>query len=216
MPLIVLEGAEGAGKTTQVARLAKRIAGAGHQVVSFREPGGTKLGEILRTAVLHTDIDITPAAESLLFMASRAQLTAQEIAPALRRGATVLLDRFFLSSYAYQVAGRQLAEDLVVDANRLATGGLVPDLTLLLSLPVAQGLARAKTRSGHDRIERADAGFHERVARGFAEFATPAWQKKHPEAGPIAVVDASGSVDDVERRVTAAVGAKLPKLVSRA
>ena len=125
MPLIVLEGSEGTGKTTQVALLAKRLSANGRTALSFREPGGTKLGEILRTAVLHTDIAITPAAESLLFMASRAQLTAQEIRPALQRGATVLLDRFFLSSYAYQVSGRELPEDLVVDANRRLSEELI-------------------------------------------------------------------------------------------
>ena len=221
MPLIVLEGPEGAGKTTQVERLARGLAASGKPVIALREPGATPLGEVLRSAVLHADLEITPAAESLVFMAARAQLVAYEIKPALEAGKVVILDRFFLSTYAYQVAGRGLDEGRVVDANMLATTAstsvgiskqLIPDLTLLLSLPAEEGLSRAKQRSAHDRIERADAGFHQRVARGFAEFATAAWQKKHPEAGPIVVIDASGSVNDVEQRVFAAVRAKMPKL----
>jgi dTMP kinase len=210
VPLIVLEGAEGVGKTTQVAKLAERLTG---KVLSLREPGGTPLGEVLRNAVLHSDLEIAPAAESLIFMAARAQLVASEINPALSKGATVLLDRFFLSTYAYQVAGRGVSATDVVAANHLATGGLRPDLTLLLTLPTDIGLARAKSRSGHDRIERADAAFHGRVAGAFAEFATAVWQKSHPEAGPVVAIDASGSESEVHARVVAAVRAALPSSI---
>lgn len=213
MPLIVLEGPEGVGKSTQAARLADLLVSAGNRVASFREPGGTPLGEVLRNAVLHSDMEIAPAAESLIFMAARAQLVGSAIEPALAGGATVLLDRFFLSTYAYQVAGRGLSASDVVAANHLATGGLRPDLTMLLKLPTDVGLARAKSRSAHDRIERADAAFHGRVAAAFAEFATPAWQKAHPEAGPIVAIDARGGADEVHARVVAAVRAALPSLV---
>mgnify|MGYP001567576700 CR=1 FL=1 len=158
-------------------------------------------------------MEIAPAAESLVFMAARAQLVSYEIRPALESGTTVLLDRFFLSTYAYQVAGRGLKADDVVAANYLATSGLRPDLTLLLVLPTDVGLARAKSRSGHDRIERADAAFHARVATAFAEFATPAWQQSHPEAGPIVAIDAAETEDAVHARVVAAVRAALPTLV---
>ena len=211
MPLIVLEGPEGAGKTTQIALLAKRLASRG-RVVSLREPGGTPLGDDVRRVLLDPKSDVSPNAEALLYMASRAQLVQREVAPAIAAGAIVLLDRFFLSTYAYQVAGRRLSEALVVSANRLATADLRPDVTILLALPVEEGLARAKSRSAHDRIEQADAAFHRRVAQAFTEFATPAWQASHPEAGPVVAVDARGSIDVVAARLGAAVSAKLPAL----
>jgi dTMP kinase len=211
VPLIVLEGPEGAGKTTQIALLAKRLASRG-RVVSLREPGGTPLGDEIRRVLLDPKSDVSPRAEALLYMASRAQLVEREVQPALAASAIVLLDRFFLSTYAYQVAGRGLPEAHVVSANRLATADLRPDLTILLSLPVEEGLARAKSRGPHDRIEQADAAFHRRVAQAFGEFATPAWQASHPEAGPVVTVDARGSIDDVAARLFAAVSAKLPAL----
>jgi dTMP kinase len=211
VPLIVLEGPEGAGKTTQIALLAKRLASRG-RVVSLREPGGTPLGDEIRRVLLDPKSDVSPRAEALLYMASRAQLVEREVQPAIAAGAIVLLDRFFLSTYAYQVAGRGLPEAQVVPANKLATADLRPDLTILLSLPVEEGLARAKSRGPHDRIEQADAAFHRRVAQAFSEFATPAWQAIHPEAGTVVTVDASGSIDDVAARLSAAVSAKLPAL----
>src|SRR6185503_12936805 len=157
MPLIVLEGPEGAGKTTQLRLLAEWLSGAGQTVVAVREPGGTPLGDEIRKLLLEDpSSDIVPRAESLLFMASRAQLLERKIKPALEQGAIVLLDRFFLSTYAYQVAGRGLPHEEIGSANRLATGELRPDLTLLLMLPVEEGLQRAGARAPHDRIERAD------------------------------------------------------------
>ena len=210
MPLIVLEGPEGAGKTTQLRMLAEWLAAAVHPVVAVREPGGTPLGDEIRRLLLDTKSDIVPRAESLLFMASRAQLIEREITPALASGANVLVDRFFLSTYAYQVAGRGLPHEEIVVANRLATGALRPDVTLLLSLPVEEGLRRAKQRGPHDRMERADASFHERVAMAFAEFATPEWQAAHPEAGPIVTIDARDGVDKVFRRVLAALANRWP------
>jgi dTMP kinase len=208
--LIVLEGPEGAGKTTQLRLLADGLTATGKTVVAVREPGGTHLGDEIRTLLLDPSSDIVPRAESLLFMASRAQLVEREITPALASGAIVLLDRFFLSTYAYQIAGRGLPQEEVVAANRLATGALRPDVTLLLSLPAEEGLKRATTRGPHDRMERSDAAFHERVARAFQEFATRDWQAAHPEAGPVVIVDARGHADEVFARVLAALEKRWP------
>jgi dTMP kinase len=137
-------------------------------------------------------------------MASRAQLVETVIRPALEQGTTVLVDRFFLSTYAYQSGGRGLNAAEIAAANRIATAGLVPDLTVLLRLPVREGLARAARRGAHDRMERADAAFHERVAEAFARFATADWMRAHPECGPIVAVDAAGTPDDVFTRVVSA------------
>jgi dTMP kinase len=211
VPLIVLEGPEGAGKTTQVKLLAEALTRAGHDVKTLREPGGTAVGDEIRKILLdHPGSDIVARAESLLYMASRAQLVEKEIAPALAREALVLLDRFFLSTYAYQVAGRGLPYDQVVTANRLATAELRPDVTLLLALPVDEGMKRVSQRGSLDRMERADAGFHERVAKAFAEFATAEWQNAHPEAGPVVTVDAQGDVQQVFGRLQSALERRWP------
>jgi dTMP kinase len=209
--LIVFEGGEGPGKSTQLRRLAEQLTARGIRHRSLREPGGTALGSEVRRILLHVEDEIEPRAEALLFMASRAQLVAREIRPALERGEWVLLDRFFLSTYAYQIAGRALPEREVREANRFATGGLVPDLTLLLTLPVEEGLARAAGRSAtYDRIEATGEAFHRRVAEAFAAFARPDWQAGHPECGPIVSIDAGGSEQDVASRVQYALSAQWP------
>ena len=209
--LIVFEGGEGTGKSTQLRRLADALAQRGIQHRSLREPGGTTLGTEVRRILLHVEDEIEPRAEALLFMASRAQLVAREIRPALERGEWVLLDRFFLSTYAYQIAGRSLPEAEVREANRFATGGLVPHLTLLLTLPVREGLARAAGRSGaYDRIEATGEAFHRRVAEAFTQFARPEWQIGHPECGPIVSIEAGGSEQDVASRVQQALVAHWP------
>jgi len=179
--------------------------------VCLREPGGTPLGTEVRRVLLDRASDITHRAEALLFMASRAQLVEREIRPALERGDVVLLDRFFLSTYAYQVAGHGLPEDEVRAANRFATGGLTPDLTLLLTFPVTEGLARAARRAAaHDRIEAMGEPFHRRVAAAIGTFADPSWQADHPECGPIIAIDAEGREDEVNERVQAALAARWP------
>jgi dTMP kinase len=211
MPLIVLEGPEGAGKTTQVQKLAERLNASGQKVFAFREPGGTPVGDEIRKILLdHPASDIVPRAESLLFMASRAQLVERQITPALASGAFVLLDRFFLSTYAYQVAGRGLPHDQVGAANRLATAEVRPDLNVLLAIPVDEGLARVTQRGAHDRIEQADPEFHQRVARAFAEFATREWQTAHPESGPVVTVDARGEVETVFERLQSVLAQRWP------
>jgi dTMP kinase len=201
--LIVFEGAEGAGKSTQLKLLAGALGSHGRDVVAVREPGGTVLGDEIRRLLLDPamNVEIVPRAEALLFMASRAQLVEQEIRPALDQGAVVLLDRFFLSTYAYQGAGRGLEEADLRAANAVATAGLVPDLVLLLTLPVAEGLARAAQRGAHDRIEKTELAFHESVSRAFERFATQEWQRAHPECGPIIVIDGVGSAPEVYERI---------------
>lgn len=195
--LIVLEGAEGVGKTTQLRRLAETLTARGISHLGVREPGGTAIGNQIRNLLLEPGPGFSARTEALLFMASRAELVETDIRPALARGEVVLADRFFLSTYAYQIAGRGLSEVEVTAANRFATGGLVPDLTILLRLSVAAALARTDSRGARDRIESASDDFHHRVAEAFDRFAEPAWQRNHPESGPVVAIDAAGSVDEV-------------------
>jgi len=209
--LIVFEGGEGSGKSTQLRLLSRDLEQRSMPHVCLREPCGTPLGTEVRRLLLDRASDITPRAEALLFMASRAQLVEREIMPALARGEVVLLDRFFLSTYAYQIAGHGLPEGEVRAANRFATGGLSPDLTLLFAFPVEDGLARAARRpAAHDRMEAMGETFHRRVAAAFGTFADPSWQADHPECGPIVPVDAEGSEDEVMARVRAALRARWP------
>ncbi len=209
--MIVFEGGEGSGKSTQLRRLSAVLADQSVAHVCLREPGGTPLGTEVRRILLDRASDIDPRAEALLFMASRAQLVQREIRPAIARGDVVLLDRFFLSTYAYQIAGHRLHEEEVRQANRFATDGLLPDLTILLTFPTRAGLDRAAGRaSSHDRMEAMGESFHERVAVALGSFAEPAWQTKHPECGPIVAVDAGGTEDEVAERVLVVVRQRWP------
>lgn len=211
--LLVFEGGEGAGKSTQLRRLAARLAAQGTPHRTYREPGGTPAGDRIREILLHHDAPLAPAAEAALFVASRAQLVASEVRPAIERGEQVLLDRFLLSTYAYQIHGRGLDESDVRAANRLATAGLIPDLTILLALSPVDGLARAVQRGAVDRIEGAEPAFHQRVADAFDRFSTDAWQRGHPECGRIVAVDAVGTEEEVAARVEATVASHLPGLL---
>ena len=210
--LIVLEGAEGVGKTTQLRLLAERLREGGTEILTLREPGGTPLGDSIRQILLDPAGDILPECEALLFLASRAQIVKTEIDPALARGVVVLMDRFFLSTYAYQIVGRGLDEEAIRSANALATGGLKPDLTVILRLGAAEGLARASQRGGHDRIEGSGEAFHARVEQAFDLFADSGWQRSHPECGPIVIVDGTGTPNDVHLRVIDALARNLPSL----
>ncbi len=209
--LIVFEGAEGAGKSTQIRLLAERLTTARVSSVSLREPGGTPAGDAIRDILLHREHEITDAAEALLFMASRAELIAREILPSLAAGKLVLLDRFFLSTYAYQIFGRGLPEPEIRAANRLATTGLVPDLTILLDVPAADGLGRADARGARDRMERSGDDFHQRVTSAFRRFADKKWQDSHPECGPIKLIDGTGDEITVLKRVISALAAAFPQ-----
>lgn len=164
---IAVEGPEGAGKSTQVSRLARRLSEVRREVVVTREPGGTPAGERIRDVVLDAELEIAPLAEFLLYAAARAQHVEGRIRPALERGATVLCDRFAASSVVYQGHGRGLDPAWVREMNRRATGGLTPDATVLLDLPSAEGMRRIAARGATDRLERADLAFHSRVRDGF-------------------------------------------------
>ena len=209
--IIVLEGQESAGKSTQAARLREWLTERNVDAILVREPGGTDAGEKIRELLLHLPYQLTPEAEALLFMASRAELVDRVIQPALRDGRTVIMDRYFLSTYAYQVAGRGLDEDLVASANALATQGLRADVTLLLTLSRAERQERLDRRGGHDKIERAGNAFHSRVDDAFERFIDPAWQSRHPEAGAIVAVDGAGSENDVLARIIGALADKWPE-----
>jgi dTMP kinase len=209
--IIVFEGAEGAGKTTQIRILAERLATAGIPSIAVREPGGTPVGDSIRELLLHPEQEITTATEALLFMASRAELIAREIVPSVEAGKVVLVDRFFLSTYAYQIVGRGLPEAEVRAANKLATAGLIPDLTLLLDLPAAHGLERADARGERDRMERSSDDFHARVSTAFREFTNSKWQHSHPECGPIKLIDGTGNETTVQMRVVSTLAAVFPK-----
>jgi dTMP kinase len=172
---LTVEGVEGAGKTTQVALLAERLRASGTDVLVVREPGGTPLAEEARRLFLDPSLALDPATELFLVLVARADLVQRVVRPALAAGTTVLADRFDLSTRAYQIGGRGLPEADVAAANRLATGGLVPDLTVVLDVPPEVGEARqAAAGKLKDRMELADAAFHRRVAETFHRTVGPA------------------------------------------
>jgi dTMP kinase len=195
---ISFEGLDGCGKTTQAAILVDALRADGREVVAVREPGGTRTGERIRDLLLDPRAQIAPWAEALLYAAARAQLVTDVIRPALGRGAVVVADRFVDSSLAYQGCARGLGVDDVLAVNAVATGGLLPDRTVLLEL-AARAAAQRRDATG-DRIEAEPEAFHRAVAAGFATTAD-----RFPVR--IARVDAAGSRDDVARRVREAVGA---------
>lgn len=188
---ITIEGPDGSGKSSLMPRLAAMLATAGCEVVTTREPGSTPFGEQVRRLVLDTDppIDRGGRADALLFAASRAQHVDEVIEPALARGAVILCDRYADSSLAYQGAGSGVDMAQLREVQRFATGGLAPDLTILLDLPVEVGLGRKA-----DEITRfeafQDAAYHERVRAAFLGFAAA-------EPGRYAVVDGAGAPDAV-------------------
>lgn len=200
MPFVTLEGGEGSGKSVQTLRLKARLEGRGLSVVATREPGGTAVGEGVRGIVLHPPggARVEPLAELLLFEAARAQLVATVIRPALQRGSTVVCDRFADSSLAYQGYGRGLDLELIERLNAIATGGLRPDLTLLLDVPAGVGLARRREGGGLNSLDSEDLAFHERVRQGYLTLA-----RREPARWRI--IDASRDVDEVADAVWSAV-----------
>lgn len=200
---ITFEGGEGSGKSTQLRLIASRLESAGLPVRVLREPGGTDVGEAVRAILLdprHAGLDAI--AELLLYEASRAQLVAEVILPALEAGEIVLCDRFFDSTTAYQGFARGLALADVERLNALALGGLVVDRTLVLDIDPELGIARA-TKLATDRLEAEDIGFHRRVREGFLAIA-----EKDPAR--VRVVDASGDPETVAEKVAAALSDLAP------
>lgn len=167
---VVLEGPEGAGKTTLAAALGERLRAVGHDPVLVREPGGTVAAEALRQELLHADRSWTPERELLYLAAARADLVGQIIRPALAAGRVVLSDRYDLSTLAYQATGRGLPLPMVSWVNAAATGGLRPHLTLILDLPSEVGSARQLAAGKRrDRLDREPLEFHRRVAARYRE-----------------------------------------------
>jgi dTMP kinase len=189
---IVVEGPEGAGKSTLVRALGARLLAEGLQVLQVREPGGTPVAEAARKVALRSRHELSPAAELFLILAARADLVAQVIRPALAAGQVVLADRFDLSTRAYQVGGRGLPADDVDAALRVATGGLVPDLTLVLDIPVELGRDRQRrARKVKDRFEREDDDFHERVRAAYEAATGPGVVHLDATPSKITVLDAA-------------------------
>lgn len=188
---ITLEGLEGSGKSTNLAHLKARLEAAGKPVLVTREPGGTAIGEQIRALLLdHRNEGMHPDTELLLMFAARAQHLHQVILPALAAGTWVVSDRFTDASYAYQGGGRGMPEARIAALEDFVQGGLQPDLTLILDLPVATGLARAGQRSAPDRFEREQAEFFERVRQVYLERAAR-WPARYR------IIDASRALPEV-------------------
>ncbi|WP_277207937.1 dTMP kinase [Isoptericola croceus] len=197
---VSFEGGDGAGKSTHVRLLGSWLGEVtGHEVVLTREPGGTDLGAQLRQAVLHGD-DLDPRTEALLYATDRAHHVATVVRPALARGAVVVTDRYLDSSVAYQAGGRELGEREVEDLSLWATGGLLPDVTVLLDLD--PGEAAGRLTGAPDRLERAGAEFHRRTREAFLRRAAA-------DPGRWLVVDASASREDVQAQIRVDVAARL-------
>jgi dTMP kinase len=196
-----LDGHDGAGKSTQLRLLAEWLRSLGHPVTECTDPGGTGLGRQLRQLLLGYQGDMSLRCEALLFMASRAQLIAEVIEPALAAGHVVLSDRFLLANVVYQGHAGGLDPEELWQIGRLASGGLEPDLTIVLDVPLEQALARRKEQA--DRLERRGGEYHEKVRAGFLLEA-----RKLPDA--IRVVDAAGTTDVVQEALRREVAALLP------
>lgn len=203
---LVFEGPEGAGKSTQIERLAAHLVALGREVVTTREPGGTAIGRALRSLVLTPGNSVEPLAEFLIYAADRTQHVAEVIKPALTAGRDVISDRFTGASLAYQGYGRGIDLDFVTAVNRRAVAGTEPDLTFLLDIDPLNGLGRVERRAhsnggGRDRLEAEDITFHRRVRDGYLRLARefPGWR----------VVDAGRGEDEVFTSVRAAVDSLL-------
>jgi dTMP kinase len=206
---VTFEGGEGSGKSTQITRLAARLRAGGIDPLLTREPGGTPLAESIRALLLDPRLAPGALAEALLMEAARAELVTTTLRPALAGGRVVLCDRYGDSTLAYQGAGRGLDAAMLAAWNRAATGGLVPDLTLLFDVPPQLGLARRGSAAGTpNRLDLESEAFHTRVRDRYLELA-------HAEPARFVVLDAALSADALEARVWDAVSARLPAQPAR-
>ena len=192
---ISIEGSDGTGKTTQISLLCKWLSQWGLEVLRTREPGGTPIADKIRALLLdNANKELTARAETLLYMAARAQHTVRLIRPALERGAAVISDRYSDSTLVYQGVARGVPMRDLVWLNRFATDELVPDMTLLLDCAVERLSARIANRGSKDRLESENLDFHRRVRQGFLALA-----KESP--GRIKVIDADRPVDEVWKSI---------------
>lgn len=201
---IVFEGGEGSGKSIQVEILTSHLHEEEYLVVVTREPGGSRIGEQIR-AIMHDqeNVDLEAITEAYLMAAARAQHVAQFIEPALEAGKIVICDRYVDSSIAYQGYGRKLGAETIERLNELAVNGAIPDLTILLDVPVGIGMERrAKSRKGKDRLDLQEKSFYERVSDGYRIIA-----QKHPER--YIAIDATKSIEAVASEIWNSVKAKL-------
>ena len=198
--LIVFEGTDGTGKSTQIQKLATHFTNQGREVIALREPGGTALGESIRTALKHSPEFISPRAELLGMNCSRAQLVDTVITPSLQAGKIVLLDRFYQSTIAYQGFGRRLPLDMVHHVIKAAIGDLVPDHVFLLRLPVEEASRRRKIRQANlpfddkDRFEKEQSEFFSRVEQGYDQIA-----QDNPEQ--VHVINAADAIEAVHQNI---------------
>lgn len=201
---ITFEGGEGAGKSTQIRRLAERLRAGSREVVLTREPGGSPGAEQIRGILLNGETDRwSPLTEALLMNAARRDHIERVIAPALARGAVVLCDRFADSTRAYQGAGGAVDPAVIARLEAAVVGDTKPDLTLIFDLPVEEGLRRALSRNGgEERFEAKGAAFHERLRAAYLDIA-------RAEPDRCVVIDATATLDGVEDAVWAAVGPRL-------
>ncbi|MGC8825702.1 MAG: dTMP kinase [Anaerolineae bacterium] len=194
---VTFEGPEGCGKTTQVRLLAEWLSARGCDVLATREPGGTRIGEQIRTILLNPDhTEMVPAAEILLFSAARAQIVHEVIIPHLQRGGIVLCDRFADSTLAYQGYGHGLDLDVLRVITAFATAGLTPDVTFYLDIPVEEGLRR-KAEAGRaewNRLDQRELAYHQRVQEGYRQLIAA-------EPARWVIIDARGSIEAVHRQV---------------
>jgi dTMP kinase len=201
---ITLEGPDGSGKSTQAIRLAEEVTARGYNVFLSREPGGSPIGEQIRQILFNLDnTKMHPKTEFLLFSASRAQHVYQMILPHLQKGGIVISDRYFHSSLAYQGYGHELDLDHLKRITSFATGGLIPDLILLLDLPVKEGLHRRKSEGKWNRLDDYQLEFHQRVRNGYLAMADE-------DSDRWVVINASQSVDKIQEKIRDVVLGHLP------
>lgn len=191
---ITFEGTEGCGKTTHARMLYEFLAGRGMDCVCTREPGGTRAGELIRGVLLNSEgVEIDDLTELFLFEAARAQIVSEVISPSLKKGRIVICDRFSDATLSYQGYGGKVPLEIIRTLDKVASGGLRPDLTILLDIDTAAGLRRAK-KKGTDRMERKAVAYHERVKAGYMKLAAL-------EPGRIKVIKVRENIEDTQEAI---------------